>query len=177
MIHKYNIAELSLVDRPIQSQKAGFGSVIPQHSAGHDRRYFQTENRDFYGETAKISAVADSNAYKQINGKNAAGHIRPMDEQSTRVISNMTGEIFDKEHDPQSKTDVQRSWLYQQDPAVGVINQGNARMKQENMFDNANSLPMGSGMASHDLFKDGIGAYGKKKTDITPNHNLVFTRK
>jgi hypothetical protein len=30
MIHKYNIAELSLVDRPIASKvKSGFGAVIP----------------------------------------------------------------------------------------------------------------------------------------------------
>lgn len=29
MIHKYNIAELSLVDRPIESTKTGFGSVVP----------------------------------------------------------------------------------------------------------------------------------------------------
>ena len=29
MIHKYNIAELSLVDRPIGGTKQGFGSTLP----------------------------------------------------------------------------------------------------------------------------------------------------
>jgi hypothetical protein len=33
MIHKYNIAELSLVDRPIGGPKQGFGSTLPQHIA------------------------------------------------------------------------------------------------------------------------------------------------
>lgn len=100
-----------------------------------------------------------------------------MDEQNLRVISNMTGEIFDKNHDPQSKTDVQRTWLYQQDPAVGVINQGDARAKQVNMYDNATSLPMGDGMCKYDTFKEGTGAYGKRLSDITPNHNPIITRK
>lgn len=80
MIHKYNIAELSLVDRPINSQKAGFGAVIPQHNPGFDRRYFATENRDFYGETAAMSAKQDSLAYKNLNSKLAGGHIRPMED-------------------------------------------------------------------------------------------------
>jgi hypothetical protein len=31
MINKYNIAELSLVDRPVGGERSGFGSVIPHH--------------------------------------------------------------------------------------------------------------------------------------------------
>ena len=31
MINKYNIAELSLVDRPVGGERCGFGSVIPHH--------------------------------------------------------------------------------------------------------------------------------------------------
>ena len=50
MINKYNIAELSLVDRPVQTTQAGFGAVIPRHGAEHDARYFRTENRDNFGE-------------------------------------------------------------------------------------------------------------------------------
>ncbi len=49
MIHKYNIAELSLVDRPVGGTKQGFGSTLPHYEAQHDRRYFSTENRTFYG--------------------------------------------------------------------------------------------------------------------------------
>ncbi len=50
MINKYNIAELSLVDRPVQTTAQGFGAVIPKHEEGHGARYFRTENRDNFGE-------------------------------------------------------------------------------------------------------------------------------
>jgi hypothetical protein len=36
MINKYNIAELSLVDRPIQSTQSGFGAVLNRHGQTHD---------------------------------------------------------------------------------------------------------------------------------------------
>ena len=49
MINKYNIAELSLVDRPVQGTAAGFGAVINVHAQNHDARYFRTENRDNFG--------------------------------------------------------------------------------------------------------------------------------
>ena len=49
MINKYNIAELSLVDRPVQGTNAGFGAVIVHHGDNHDARYFKTENRDNFG--------------------------------------------------------------------------------------------------------------------------------
>ena len=52
MINKYNIAELSLVDRPVKGTTAGFGAVIVHHPDNHDRRYFRTENRDNFGEQA-----------------------------------------------------------------------------------------------------------------------------
>ena len=49
MIHKYNIAELSLVDRPIGGTKSGFGSTLPRHNVQHEKRYWDTEHRTFYG--------------------------------------------------------------------------------------------------------------------------------
>ena len=49
MINKYNIAELSLVDRPVAGTKAGFGAVIVRHPDNHDARYWRTENRDNFG--------------------------------------------------------------------------------------------------------------------------------
>ena len=56
MINKYNIAELSLVDRPVKGTTAGFGAVIVRHPANHDARYFRTENRDNFGEKAAVDA-------------------------------------------------------------------------------------------------------------------------
>ena len=56
MINKYNIAELSLVDRPVQGTRSGFGAVLPHHPDNHDARYWATENRDNYGEKPIESA-------------------------------------------------------------------------------------------------------------------------
>jgi hypothetical protein len=50
MINKYNISELNLVDRPVNATREGFGGIHPLHERSHDRRYFATENRTFYGE-------------------------------------------------------------------------------------------------------------------------------
>jgi hypothetical protein len=36
MIHKYNIAELALVDRPVKGPDHGFGSITKKHHPGHD---------------------------------------------------------------------------------------------------------------------------------------------
>lgn len=52
MINKYNIAELSLVDRPIGGTRLGFGAAIPRHEDTEGQRRFNTENRDNYGYTA-----------------------------------------------------------------------------------------------------------------------------
>lgn len=49
MINKYNIAELSLVDRPIGGTQTGFGSVINRHPSSHDQRSFNTTFGDFHG--------------------------------------------------------------------------------------------------------------------------------
>ena len=42
MIHKYNIAELSLVDRPVQGPPDGFGTIVNKHAPGHDKLHRNT---------------------------------------------------------------------------------------------------------------------------------------
>ena len=49
MINKYNIAELSLVDRPIGGTQTGFGAAINRFPPTHDQRNFNTTNNAFYG--------------------------------------------------------------------------------------------------------------------------------
>ena len=49
MINKYNIAELSLVDRPISGPKRGFGATVKRFDKDHEKPYFNTTNHDFYG--------------------------------------------------------------------------------------------------------------------------------
>lgn len=72
MINKYNIAELSLVDRPVQTTAQGFGAIIPRHDAGQEARYFRTENRDNFGERGP-EAAADATANFQATQKILAG--------------------------------------------------------------------------------------------------------
>ena len=76
----------------------------------------------------------------------AGGRTRDYDQQGTKIISNLVGEVYSTDHDPQEKTDVQRSWLYSKDPAVNAVNQGQARKDQTFFYDNANSLPLGEGI-------------------------------
>jgi len=124
MINKYNIAELSLVDRPVHTTAQGFGAVIPRHEATHDARYFRTENRDNFGERGN-QAPADATAQFQATQKIlAGGTLRGAEQQGIHKISNLVGEVYSKKYDPQEQTDVQRSWLYNQDPAVRAVNAG-----------------------------------------------------
>ena len=63
MINKYNIAELSLVDRPIKTTKQGFGAVIPHHDDTHGARYFNTEHNDNFGERPHPDARETANNF------------------------------------------------------------------------------------------------------------------
>ena len=49
MINKYNIAELSLVDRKISGPERVFGATVKRFDKDHDKTHFNTTNHDFYG--------------------------------------------------------------------------------------------------------------------------------
>ena len=100
MINKYNIAELSLVDRPINSTHSGFGAIIPRHENTHGMRRFQTENRDFYGQVVPPGPEQTVTNFQKLD--NVAGtRVRPLENQKTKIISNLVGEVYSKEYDPQ----------------------------------------------------------------------------
>lgn len=63
MIHKYNIAELALVDRPVKGPDAGFGSIVNKHNVGHDKTYRNTAAGDAFGYEAKLNADGQQNAF------------------------------------------------------------------------------------------------------------------
>jgi|TARA_B110000305_G_C19056341_1_gene455038 hypothetical protein len=56
MIHKYNIAELALVDRPVKGPANGFGSVINEHPKGHDKNWRETSQAQAFGYGQKENA-------------------------------------------------------------------------------------------------------------------------
>lgn len=71
--------------------------------------------------------------------------MRPNDQQGTKILSNLVGETYSKQNDPQEKTDVQRAWLPTADPAIVAVDKGNAKVNQINFYDNATSLCLGEG--------------------------------
>ena len=103
--------------------------------------------------------------------------MRPVDQQGIQKISNLVGEVYSKAYDPQEQTDVQRSWLYQQDPGVRAVNEGKAGKNQMAFFDNANSLPLGEGIHATKKFDDSVGAFRRIRQDVTLSKNETITRK
>lgn len=101
MINKYNIAELSLVDRPVQTTAQGFGAVIPKHAGNHDARYFRTEHRDNFGEKAAEDPATATANFEKTQKTLAGGNARPFEQQGIHKISNLVGEVYSKAYDPQ----------------------------------------------------------------------------
>lgn len=89
----------------------------------------------------------------------------------------MVGELYSKRYDPQEQTDVQRSWLYQQDPGVRAVNEGKSGKGQMQFFDNANSLCLGEGIHATKKFDDSVGAFRRVRQDVTITANQTITRK
>jgi hypothetical protein len=174
MINKYNIAELSLVDRPVGGAHNGFGAVVPRHGSDQHARYFNTEHRDNFGGKDDL----DMTRTLLMHNKQAGGHMRPEETQGLRKISNLVGEVYSKAFDPQEQTDVQRSWLYQQDPGVTAVNRGQTGKNQTFFYDNANSICLGEGYHATMRFSDEPGAFRRIRQDVTlQKPNFITTGK
>lgn len=102
MINKYNIAELSLVDRPVGGTQNGFGSVINRYPDNHDQRHFNTTFNDFHGVPAKPTAAGTIEEIQAEYSKQAGGVTRPLDMQKTKTVSCLTGENYSR--DPLART-------------------------------------------------------------------------
>ena len=85
--------------------------------------------------------------------------MRAEDQQGIKKISNLVGEVYSKNFDPQEQTDVQRAWLYQQDPGVTAVNKGLTGKNQVFFYDNACSLPMGEGIHATKKFTGENGEF------------------
>ena len=94
-----------------------------------------------------------------------------------KLISNLVGEVYSKNFDPQEQTDVQRAWLYSEDPGVKAVNEGKAGKTQMQPYDNALSLPLGDGVWNVQPKSDEVGYYRKRRTDVTIQKNDIITRR
>jgi hypothetical protein len=79
MIHKYNIAELALVDRPIGGTQTGFGAPINRHPGNHDQRHFGTTNKDFYGASRPQNPAETVSNFEQTYNKQGGSNVRAYD--------------------------------------------------------------------------------------------------
>ena len=66
MIHKYNIAELALVDRPVKGPANGFGSVVKEHPKGHDKLWRETSQAEAFGYGYKENAAQQQEKFGKI---------------------------------------------------------------------------------------------------------------
>ena len=85
--------------------------------------------------------------------------------------------MYNQASDPQEKTDVQRTWMYQVDPGVNAVNKGLAGRKQNLPYDNANSLPLGDGMWSVHPKSTEPGFYRRMRNDVTNIKNVPYSKK
>lgn len=102
ILNKENFDEQRVICRPVTGIKRGLGAPLPSHVRTHDQRYFDSEYSTFYGRRPATSVKRDHQA---------GTYPRPQEQQGTKIISNLVGEVYSNKHDPQEKTDVQRSWL------------------------------------------------------------------
>ena len=105
--------------------------------------------------------------------------MRPMEEMSTKIISNLQGELLNKDHDPQQRVDVQRQWLPQTDAAIKTIQTPKyRRYSQVNYFDNANSLALGEGQQLAFMRPSANkSSFPRRGSDVTRVPNQIITRK
>jgi hypothetical protein len=166
MINKYNIAELSLVDRPILGPTHGFGATVKRFPKDHEKVHFNTTNHAFYGAPRREAPTETvSNFSKTFHTGSGQRSYQP--KQGLMKLSGLTAEVFNTSADPQEHTEVQRTWIYRRDNAIETVKQGINEVSQVSEYDNANSLCLGKGEHHYHKKSTEIGAYRKLRTDIT----------
>jgi hypothetical protein len=175
MINKYNIAELSLVDRPIAGPTHGFGATVKRFDKDHGKAYFETTNHNFYGAPKREDPTEAVQSFSKTFHTDAGG--RNYDpKQGLKKLSGLTAEVYNTSADPQEHTEVQRTWIYRRDNAIEAVKQGLEDAKKIPDYDNANSLPLGKGEHHYHKKSTDNGAYRTIRTDITGqlDHNAIL---
>ena len=178
MLNKSNVGDEieKLAERTVNAPREGYGSVLPSHSRGNERRHWATENRTFYG-TGR-SNTSETLLRQAARMRMAGTMTRPLDQQSTKILSNLTGENLRRESDPQERVDVQRQWLAQTDAAIKVVNEEKNRINQIKDYDNETSLPIGTGIKNNLTMPNPERVYVPRRgQDVTKVPNQIITRK
>lgn len=169
MINKYNIAELSLVDRPVSGPERGFGATVNRWEKDHGKSYLTSTNHEFYGapkREAPGETVQNFHKTQSIN----SGERNYDPKQGLKKLSGLISEVYNTSADPQEHTEVQRTWIYRPDNAVEAVKQGTNYQDQVKPYDNATSLPLGKGEHHYHKKSTDPGAYRHLRSDITKDH-------
>lgn len=110
-----NVGEMPIVDRDVGGPRTGFEAVLPRHEAGHDATYFRTTTQTFFGETKAKQTPGDVIMEFTKTQQMRAGDDKWVKTESLRKISGLVGEVYNTQHDPQVKSEVQRAWIQKKD--------------------------------------------------------------
>mmetsp|Transcript_74433 Transcript_74433/g.144150 ORF Transcript_74433/g.144150 Transcript_74433/m.144150 type:complete len:302 (+) Transcript_74433:64-969(+) len=145
MINTSNAPVCPPETRPLPGPISGFGAAISRHDYNtHGRRSFSTTNGDFYGHPTHRHRHRRDPVEEP-----SAGMTSEREEQKVEAkgIGKLTGETYKESSDPKDDTRTQRSWLYQEDPALQYIHHGGPKPPPPEK-DNELSLPLGIGNMS-----------------------------
>jgi len=164
LIRKENLSDLLHKPRDISGPLFGFSARLPAHGADHNKRYFETSYRAYYGYPGKFGAPKVVDTYLMTNAFAAGKERVPRHLPKSHVL--MAGEILRKSGDPKYDTETQRVWIGKKDPSV-LVAESSASFQPLPDTDNALSLPLGDGERARMLLLERPGIYNKKKTDVT----------
>lgn len=161
-----DIGAMPLVEHEVSAPKTGFASVLPRHDKEHGKSYFNTTNRDYYGQPGNKEPQAVVEDFRKTETNHAGGD-KWVKQEKVKPISGLTGEVFNTAHDPQVASEVQRTWIYKKDPAIEAVKSGVHEKDQTKPQDNELSLPIGDGEYAQKMRVHEPNAYRKVRTDIT----------
>ncbi|KRX02786.1 hypothetical protein PPERSA_02276 [Pseudocohnilembus persalinus] len=198
MINEDNIQHIK-AERKVPTNVTDFGSTFQRHKETHDKFYGITQYQHTHSRPIQSTAQQVIENYEKNKDKFSGANERPVEKQSIKSISALTGEKFKNEQEPKDNTAIQRSWLPYQDKALNAADNNlknnqtvNSKSgftpqdpmqtyKQNNQqtlpYDIATSLPLGSGAHSqHPLYMN-PGAHRHIRTEITNIRNKPLTKK
>lgn len=130
--------------RELPGERSGFGAHVHRHGEQHGKSFFNTTMGDYYGEGSRKSTPRRCPAMAEASGVSTQHEEERV--QGTRV-GLLCGEAYCGSDNPACNTRMQRSWLYEADPALRNIHHGGIR-RDVSKFDSELSLPLHEGAMS-----------------------------
>jgi hypothetical protein len=114
LVNSSNLEQIYLERFSVEKQ-SGYGALLPQHPADHNKFYMSTTSRENFGEGTKPNII-EQMSKRNPNFSKQAGGVGGKRIERGFATSGATGERLLTDSDPQKNTAAQRSWLYSEDP-------------------------------------------------------------